>query len=224
MVCKVFDITVAATGVNEKTLQGIDQKMPYEKIYLHPWNHANYYPGARTMTVKLIFSPEDGKILGAQAVGGEGVERRIDVISLAIQKGSTVFDLEEAEMCYAPQFGSAKDPLNMAGMVAANVLHGDSPVTHWKEANQSQYYVVDVREPFEFAAGHFEGAANIPLSALRSRLAELPRDKEIIVYCRAGQRSYFATRILRQNGFSAKNISGGMITFTAPNLPISGNI
>jgi rhodanese-related sulfurtransferase len=107
----------------------------------------------------------------------------------------------------------------MAGMVAANVLRGDSPVTHWKEANQSQYYILDVREPFEFKAGHFEGASNIPLPVLRSRLAELPRDKEIMVYCAAGQRSYYATRILRQNGFSAKNISGGMTTFKSQNLP-----
>ncbi len=143
----------------------------------------------------------------------EGVEKRIDVISMAIQKGATVFDLEEAEMCYAPQFGSAKDPVNFAGMIAANILKGDSPVVHWKDLDKSQYYLLDVREPQEFNSGHVEGATNIPLPSLRARLNELPKNREIAAYCRVGQRSYYATRILIQNGFSAKNISGGITSF-----------
>jgi rhodanese-related sulfurtransferase len=116
-------------------------------------------------------------------------------------------------MCYAPQFGSAKDPVNFAGMIAANVLRGDSPLIHWKDFNQAAYYLLDVREPLEFSSGHVEGAVNIPLPALRARLNELPRDKDIAVYCGVGQRSYYATRILKQNGFSVKNISGGITSF-----------
>ena len=218
MVCKVFDITVAATGMNEKTLNrrkpgGLEEHC--EKIYLHPGHHVGYYPGAKPITIKLIFSTKDGRILGAQAVGEEGVERRIDVIAMAIQKGATVFDLEEAELCYAPQFGAAKDPVNIAGMIAANALRGDAPVAHWADVTSSQSYVLDVREPREFDHGHVEGASNIPLHSLRGRMSELPRDREILVYCAVGQRSYYASRALRLNGFSAKNISGGMKTHYA---------
>jgi NADPH-dependent 2,4-dienoyl-CoA reductase/sulfur reductase-like enzyme/rhodanese-related sulfurtransferase len=218
MVCKMLGLVVAATGVSEKTLQEIAKRIPYEKVYLHPFHHANYYPGAKAIDIKLIFSTKDGEILGAQAVGEEGVEKRIDVISMAIQKSATVFDLEEAEMCYAPQFGSAKDPVNMAGMVAANVLRGDSPVLHWPKADPSSYYVLDVREPSEFNAGHAEGSVNIPLPLLRRRIGEVPKNKEIAVYCLAGQRSYYATRILKQNGFTVKNISGGMLNFNTQKL------
>jgi rhodanese-related sulfurtransferase len=221
LVCKVFAATVAATGITERALQHLKKPIAYEKVYLHPSNHAAYYPGAKPINLKLLFSPADGKILGAQAVGEEGVEKRIDVISMAIQKGSTVFDLEEAEMCYAPQFGSAKDPVNMAGMVAANVLRGDSPVTHWNNIDPSRYFVLDVREPFEFKADHFEGAVNIPLPVLRNRLREIPRDKAVTVYCAAGQRSYYAARILIQNGYEVKNISGGMTTFNSQK-PVKG--
>jgi NADPH-dependent 2,4-dienoyl-CoA reductase/sulfur reductase-like enzyme/rhodanese-related sulfurtransferase len=218
LVCKIFEMTAAATGLSEKYLIEIGSKLPYQKVYLHPANHAGYYPGSKTITFKLIFSPEDGKILGAQAVGEEGCERRIDVISMAIQKGATVYDLEEAEMCYAPQFGSAKDPINIAGMIAANVLRNDSPVTHWDQIQNSGYYILDVREPSEFNSGHYEGAINIPLNSLRSKLGDLPKDREIRVYCAAGLRSYYATRILKQNGFSVKNISGGMATYRAQKL------
>jgi len=212
MVCKVFDITAAATGANEKVLRDSGKSTGYEKVYLHPGHHAGYYPGAKPISLKLIFSISDGQILGAQAVGQEGVDKRIDVISMAIQKGSTVFDLEEAEMCYAPQFGSAKDPVNMAGMVAANMLRGDNPIVHWENVDDSAF-ILDVREPFEFNQGHIEKAVNIPLSALRSKLNELPHDREIQVYCAAGQRSYYATRILSLNGFRVKNISGGWLTY-----------
>jgi NADPH-dependent 2,4-dienoyl-CoA reductase/sulfur reductase-like enzyme/rhodanese-related sulfurtransferase len=218
IVCKVFDITVAATGMSEKSINrskdgGLGEH--YEKIYLHPGHHVGYYPGAKPIIMKLIFSTEDGKILGAQAVGEEGVEKRIDVIAMAIQKGSTVFDLEEAELCYAPQFGAAKDPVNIAGMIAANVLRGDAPVAHWADVKSTEEYVLDVREPQEFSLGHVEGANNIPLHSLRDNMSKLPRDKEILVYCAVGQRSYYASRALRLNGFPAKNISGGMKIYHA---------
>jgi NADPH-dependent 2,4-dienoyl-CoA reductase/sulfur reductase-like enzyme/rhodanese-related sulfurtransferase len=222
MVCEVLGLTAAATGLNEKTLASLTYKLPFEKVYLHQGHHAAYYPGAKIMTIKLLFSTQDGKILGAQAIGEEGIERRIDVISIAIQKGSTVFDLEEAEMCYAPQFGSAKDPINFAGMVAANILRGDSPVTHWQSSDMSQYFLLDVREPGEFNSGHISGAINIPLPTLRNRLGELPRDQEIAVYCAVGQRSYYATRILKQNGFLVRNISGGFTSFRHQSM-IGGN-
>ena len=218
IVCKAFDITVAATGMSEKSLNRAKvhaQGQAYEKIYLHPGHHVGYYPGARPITMKLIFSTEDGKILGAQAVGEEGVEKRIDVIAMAIQKGATVFDLEEAELCYAPQFGAAKDPVNIAGMIAANALRGDAPVAHWADVRASQKHVLDVREPQEFDLGHAEGAHNIPLHSLRGRMSELPHDREILVYCAVGQRSYYASRALRLNGFSAKNISGGITNYGA---------
>jgi rhodanese-related sulfurtransferase len=218
IVCKAFDITVAATGMSERSLNRgkvRGQVGHYEKVYLHPGHHVGYYPGAKPITMKLIFSTEDGKILGAQAVGEEGVEKRIDVIAMAIQKGATVFDLEEAELCYAPQFGAAKDPVNIAGMIAANVLRGDAPVAHWPDVGSSQPYVLDVREPQEFALGHVEGAHSIPLHSLRDRMSELPRDREILVYCAVGQRSYYASRALRLNGFQAKNISGGMMSHRA---------
>jgi rhodanese-related sulfurtransferase len=193
------------------------RELPYEKIYLHPGHHVNYYPGAKPITIKLIFSREDGKILGAQAIGEEGVEKRIDVIAMAIQKGATVFDLEEAELCYAPQFGAAKDPVNIAGMIASNAMRGDAPVAHWSEVPSSEAYILDVRNPGEFKLGHAEGAINIPLNTLRDRMDDLPRDREILVYCAVGQRSYYASRALRLNGFQARNISGGIITSRAVN-------
>jgi len=218
IVCKVFNVTVAATGMSEKSLDRRKlngREEHYEKIYLHPGHHVGYYPGAKPITMKLIFATEDGKILGAQAVGEEGVEKRIDVIAMAIQKGATVFDLEEAELCYAPQFGAAKDPVNIAGMIAANALRGDAPVAHWADVSSPQAYVLDVREPQEFRLGHIKGAYNIPLHSLRDRVSEMPRDREILVYCAVGQRSYYASRALRLNGFSAKNISGGITNYPA---------
>jgi NADPH-dependent 2,4-dienoyl-CoA reductase/sulfur reductase-like enzyme/rhodanese-related sulfurtransferase len=217
-VCKVFNITVAATGVSERTLRRVGKASKvgeYEKIYLHPGHHVNYYPGAKPISIKLLFSPADGKVLGAQAVGEEGVDKRIDVISMAIQKGATVFDLEEAELCYAPQFGAAKDPVNVAGMIASNILRGDAGVAHWENIDGTQSTILDVREPGEFLMGHYDGAINIPLGTLRDRMGDLPRDKEILAYCSVGQRSYYASRALRLNGFEAKNISGGMTTYLA---------
>lgn len=211
-ICQIFDLTVASTGASEKTLKrfGISRAPAnYEKIYLHPGHHAGYYPGAKPMTVKLIFSFPDGKILGAQAIGERGIAKRIDVIATAIQMNATVFDLEEAELCYAPQFGTAKDPVNIAGMIAANALRGDAPVAHWESVGESSATVLDVREPAEYQAGHYEGAINIPLGTLRERMSELPQDEEVLTYCAVGQRSYYASRALRQYGFDARNISGG---------------
>jgi len=211
-VCGVFGLTVAMTGVSEKRLlQGKDAG--YAAVYLHPNDHASYYPGASEMHLKLILRRSDGRVLGAQAVGGQGVERRIDVISFAIQKGSTVFDLEEAELCYAPQFGMAKDPVNLAGMVAANVVRGDVRLAKWGELADCGAFLVDVREEEEFRRGSIDDAINIPLDQLRQRLSEIPNDRPIWVNCARGQRSYYAVRILQQYGFNASNLSGGYNTW-----------
>jgi len=211
-VCGAFGLTAAMTGANEKAIQaaGITG---YEKIYLHPVQHASYYPGAKPLHMKLLFSRADGKILGAQAVGEEGAERRIDVIAMAMQMGATVYDLEEAELCYAPQYGTAKDAVNFAGMIAANVLRNDVQQVSWGQVAASGALLVDVREPKEFEAGHVAGALSVPLSKLRSRLHELPRDREIWLYCGVGLRSYNACRVLLQNGFLVRNISGGFTSY-----------
>ena len=160
--------------------------------------------------MKVLFRRSDGRLLGAQAVGQDGVDKRIDAIAMAIQLGATVYDLEESELCYAPQFGSAKSPANFAGMVAADVLRGDMPLTHWTAL--ASEFLLDVRQPAELAMENVPGAVNIPLPELRARLGELPRDREILVFCRSGQRAYYATRILLQNGFKARNIGGGMLS------------
>ncbi len=211
-ICGVFDIAVASTGASEKSLKraGIDD---YGKVYLHPANHVGYYPGAKPINLKLLFRKSDGRILGAQAVGEAGVDRRIDVIATAIQFGGTVFDLEESELCYAPQFGGAKDPVNFAGMIAANSLRGDQPLADWKELLPESAVLLDVRDPDEFEEGHIDGAINLPLNELRARLDELPRDRELWLYCRVGQRGYYATRLLLQHGFRAKNLPGGYLTY-----------
>jgi NADPH-dependent 2,4-dienoyl-CoA reductase/sulfur reductase-like enzyme/rhodanese-related sulfurtransferase len=215
----VFDLTLAITGASEKRLRAAG--MRYEKSYIHVAHHAGYYPGAEMMTLKLLFDPESGRILGAQGVGKAGVDKRIDVLAMAIQKQATVLDLEEADLCYAPQYGSAKDPVNMAGFVAANVLRGDVDLSHWqqwidlRESGGELPLVVDVRSAAEAAAGAVPGSVNIPLGELRMRLGEVPRDREIWVHCGVGQRSYYAARILRQNGFQVRNLSGGMRSFQA---------
>jgi NADPH-dependent 2,4-dienoyl-CoA reductase/sulfur reductase-like enzyme/rhodanese-related sulfurtransferase len=205
----IFGATVATTGVNEKLLTRMGQK-DYEKVYLFPNSHAGYYPGAKTIVLKVIFRKSDGRLLGAQALGMDGVEKRIDALAMAIQMGATVYDLEEAELCYAPPFGSAKDPVNFAGMVPADVLRGDMPLCHWDSLGDG--FLLDVRNPPELAVEAVAGAFNIPLPELRARLGELPRDREILIICRSAQRAYYATRILLQNGFKAKNISGGMLS------------
>jgi rhodanese-related sulfurtransferase len=209
----VLGLTVATTGASEKGLRraGVTD---YGVVYLHPGHHAGYYPGATPIHLKLVYSREDGRVLGAQAVGHEGVDKRIDVIAAMIQMGGTAHDLAEAELCYAPQFGAAKDPVNVAGMMAANALRGDMPLAEWSALGRTDALLLDVREPDEFARGHLEGAVNVPLSALRRRLAEIPRGRELWVYCAAGQRAYFAQRLLRQLGHDARNLSGGFTTYT----------
>ncbi len=213
----LFGWTVASTGANEKRLLAND--VVYRKIYVHANHHAGYYPGAEPMALKILFDPESGRLLGAQAVGTAGVDKRIDVLAMAMQKHATVFDLEEAELCYAPQFGSAKDPVNLVGAAAANAVRGDVDVVYWEDwltaqnDARTQPVVVDVRNSDELASGTVPGARNIPLGELRMRLKELPRDREIWVHCGVGQRSYYASRILRQQGFQTRNLSGGLKSY-----------
>jgi len=206
----LFGAAVAWTGVSEKTLNRLGDT-DYEKIYIYPNSHAGYYPGAMPIAIKVIFRKSDGKLLGAQALGKDNIDKRISSFATLIQMGATVYDLEEAELCYAPPFGSAKDPVNFAGMVAANILRGDMQVSHWEEAKAG--FILDVREPIELAVESIPGAINIPLGQLRARLNELPKDKEIHVICRSGQRAYLATSLLKQNGFNAKNVAGGMLSY-----------
>jgi NADPH-dependent 2,4-dienoyl-CoA reductase/sulfur reductase-like enzyme/rhodanese-related sulfurtransferase len=211
----VFNRTAAITGASEKALQRA--KRPFHKVYVHPAHHAGYYPGAEPMTLKLLFAPESGRILGAQAVGGAGVDKRIDVLAVAIQAGMTVFDLEEMELAYAPQYGSAKDPINMAGFVAGGLLRGDHPqfdVSALLALPPSERpFLLDVRTPQEFSKGTIADAVNIPVDELRSRWQELPAGRQIAVFCQVGQRGYLATRILRQAGVNASNLSGGYRTY-----------
>ncbi|MHC1777976.1 MAG: FAD-dependent oxidoreductase [Lentimicrobium sp.] len=207
-ICKLFGAAIAQTGVSEKTLVRIGDS-DYEKIYIYPNSHAGYYPGAKMLVIKFLFRKSNGKVLGAQVLGEDGVTKRIDSFAMAIQMGCTIYDLEESELCYAPPFGSAKDPVNFAGMVAADILNGDMPIIHWDSVEGG--FLLDVRNPQELAVESVPGATNIPLPQLRSRLGELPRDRDIYVFCRSAQRSYYATRILLQNGFKVKNISGSML-------------
>ena len=213
----LFGLALATTGASEKTLRAAG--IAFEKTYTHSLHHAGYYPGAEQMTIKLLYAPDTGRLLGAQAVGQSGVDKRIDVLAMALQKGATVYDLEEAELSYAPQFGSAKDPVDIAGMVAANRLRGDVDVVHWEDWQRRQAaggelpLVIDVRPASAAAAGAVAGTVNIPLGELRSRLKELPRDREIWVHCTVGQTSYYAARVLMQNGFQVRNLSGGMVSF-----------
>jgi NADPH-dependent 2,4-dienoyl-CoA reductase/sulfur reductase-like enzyme/rhodanese-related sulfurtransferase len=212
-VCGVLGLTVAMTGATEKSLRrgGVDD---FEAVYLHPNQHVAYYPGAKPIHMKLLFRRSDGRVLGAQAAGEEDVARRIDVIAAAIQLEATVYDLEEMELCYAPQYGGAKDPVNFAGMIASNVMRGDVALASWPLTDNGGAMLLDVREPHEFCAASVPGSVNIPLSQLRSRLEELPREQEIQVICGVGQRAYYACRILAQYGFRARNVSGGFSTYS----------
>jgi rhodanese-related sulfurtransferase len=207
----LFGAAAAWTGVSEKTLAKIGDK-DFEKIYLFPNSHAGYYPGAKLIALKVVFRKSDGRLLGAQALGQDGpaVDKRISALASFLQMGATIYDLEEAELCYAPAFGSAKDAVNFAGMVAADILRGDMPLVHWNATDGG--FLLDVRQPQELDVERVPGAVNIPLGELRGRLGELPRDRELLVICRTAQRAYFATRILVQNGFKARNISGGMLS------------
>jgi NADPH-dependent 2,4-dienoyl-CoA reductase/sulfur reductase-like enzyme/rhodanese-related sulfurtransferase len=206
----LFGGAAAWTGASEKTLTRVGDQ-DFEKIYLFPNSHAGYYPGAKMIGLKVLFRKSNGRLLGAQALGEDAaaVDKRVSALAVAIQMRATVHDLEEAELCYAPQFGSAKDAVNFAGMVAADVLAGDMPIAHWGDTKDA--FVLDVRQPTELVVESLPGAVNIPLGQLRARLGELPRDREIMIVCRSAQRAYYATRILLQNGFRARNISGGML-------------
>ncbi len=213
-IVSVFDMTAAMTGQSEKAL--VQKQLPYEKIYTHPANHAGYFPGAEGMSIKLMFAPDTGKVLGAEIIGRSGVDKRIDVIAVAIQAGMTVEDLEEMELAYAPQYGSAKDPVNMAGFVAAGVLRGDHAIVHSNELHNEdfvEHFLLDVRTPSEFEAGHIKGSVNIPVDELRDRLDEIPCDQKIVAYCKVGLRGYIAERILIQSGFDVVNLSGGFTTY-----------
>ncbi len=212
-ICKIFDLAIGMTGLSEKVLKKIGRK--YSKIYVHPANHASYYPGAHPISCKLIFDPDDGTILGAQAAGMDGVDKRIDLLAMAIRGGLTVFDLQDIELCYAPPFGSAKDPVNYAGFVAANVIRGDMHVCYVEDVMnpREDQVILDVRNPNELEAGSIPGNINIPLDQIRSRLNELDKTKEYLVYCRVGLRGYLACRILEQNGFRCRNLTGGYKTY-----------
>jgi len=222
-ICKVFDMAAGSTGASEKSLRRAGRS--YEKIYLSHPSHAGYYPGAKPITLKLLFDPEDGKVLGAQVVGTEGVDKRIDVLAVAMRAAMTVFDLEHLELAYAPPYGSAKDPVNMAGFIAANVLRGDVGLVHSDEiarSDPSSQLILDVRTKKEYEKGHIPKALLIPLDELRDRLSELPRDKELLVYCATGLRSYFACRILTQKGYSCRNHTGGYPIYRDVNLTRPG--
>jgi NADPH-dependent 2,4-dienoyl-CoA reductase/sulfur reductase-like enzyme/rhodanese-related sulfurtransferase len=215
-VLRLFDLTAACTGASEKTLRKAG--IPFEAVHLHPASHAGYYPGAEPIALKLLFSPDTGRLLGAQAVGRDGVDKRIDVLATALKAGMTVDDLAELELAYAPPFGAAKDPVNLAGMAAENVLAGLVKVAQWHEIadlDPERTLLLDVREDAERRAGHIPGSVHIPLRELRSRLGELPRDREVIVYCQSGQRSYNACRILSQHGFRVRNLTGSYHTWKA---------
>ncbi|MGB5303023.1 MAG: FAD-dependent oxidoreductase [Gemmatimonadota bacterium] len=206
----LFGGAAAWTGINERTLERLGED-DYEKVFIFPNSHAGYFPGAKMIGMKILFRKSDGRLLGAQALGHDGpaVDKRISALAVALQMGATIYDLEEAELCYAPQFGSAKDPVNYAGMVAADVLRGDMPIAHWDGIGDA--FLLDVRQPVELVVESVPGAVNIPLPELRARLDELPKDREILIICRSAQRAYYATRILLQNGFNARNLSGGML-------------
>jgi NADPH-dependent 2,4-dienoyl-CoA reductase/sulfur reductase-like enzyme/peroxiredoxin family protein/TusA-related sulfurtransferase/rhodanese-related sulfurtransferase len=212
-ICKVFDVAIGMTGLSETQLRKLGRH--YEKVYVHPASHAGYYPGASRISLKLLFDPQNGKVLGAQAVGADGVDKRIDLAAMAIRAGLTVEDLAEQELCYAPPYGSAKDPINYAGFVASNVMSGDMPICHAADivSLRSDQYLLDVRTPAEVQAGTIPGAGNIPLDELRGRLGELPAGKEVLVFCAVGLRGYLACRILQQHGIACRNLSGGYLTY-----------
>ncbi|TCI51838.1 CoA-disulfide reductase [Exiguobacterium sp. SH5S13] len=214
-IAKVFDMTVASTGWNEKRLKAAGKE--FEAVHVHPGSHAGYYPGSTPVSLKLLFHPTTGEIYGAQGVGMNGVDKRIDVIATAIKGGLTVLDLPDLELSYAPPFSSAKDPVNMIGYVASNVILGDNEVVHWDEIDalvESGATLLDVRDESEHELGKIPGSINIPLNSLRDNLDSYSKDETIYVTCQVGLRGYLASRILRQNGFKVKNLSGGYKTWS----------
>ena len=213
-ILRMFGLTAGCTGASEKALLKVG--LPFRALHLHPGSHAGYYPGAEPIAMKLLFAPDSGKLLGAQAVGQDGVDKRIDVLATALKGGMTIHDLAELELAYAPPFGSAKDPVNLARTAAQNVVAGDVQLAQWNELaslDPTRTVLLDVRRAEERARGHIPGSIHIPLDELRSQLAELPRDRDIIVHCQSGQRSYFACRILAQHGFRVRNLTGSFRTW-----------
>jgi NADPH-dependent 2,4-dienoyl-CoA reductase/sulfur reductase-like enzyme/rhodanese-related sulfurtransferase len=214
-VAKVFDLTVATTGASEKTLR--KEGVPYKSVITHSSSHAGYYPDAQPMSIKTVYDPQDGRLLGAQIVGYEGVDKRIDLFAAIIRAGGTVWDLGELEHAYAPPYSSAKDPVNIAGFVAQNTLTGRSEHIHWNGVmgcDLNEICLLDVRSPEEYELGTIEGAVNVPTYELRERLEEVPRDKTVVVFCGIGLRAYHAERVLRQNGYKdVYNLSGGYKTY-----------
>tara|TARA_R110001583_G_scaffold6618_5_gene33605 strand:+ start:35080 stop:36783 length:1704 start_codon:yes stop_codon:yes gene_type:complete len=212
-ICKIFDLAIASTGKNEKQL--IKDNITFEKVYVHTASHASYYPGAEIVSFKMLFDPISGKILGAQAVGKDGIDKRIDIMAVAQRAGMTVDQLQHIELTYAPPFGSAKDVINQAAFVANNIIKGDAKAIHFDEIDNltDQQVLLDVRNPGELENGFIEGAINIPVDQLRHRLNELPKDKEIIIYCQVGLRGNVAYRQLVNNGFKARNLIGGYRTY-----------
>jgi len=220
-IAKVFDLTVAATGANAKLLQR--NNIPYTSSYTHGASNAGYYPGAVPMSIKILFDPENGKLLGAQIVGFNGVDKRIEMLEQVIQRGGTVYDLTELEHAYAPPYSSAKDPVNMAGFVAENILKGKSQIIQWRELAElpADTIRIDVRTRDEHKLGSIPGFINIPVDELREHLDELPKDKLIVVSCAVGLRGYLAYRILVQNGFkNVRNLSGGYKTWSVATAPV----
>ena len=220
-IAKVFDLTVAATGANAKLLQR--NNIPYTSSYTHGASNAGYYPGAVPMSIKILFDPENGKLLGAQIVGFNGVDKRIEMLEQVIQRGGTVYDLTELEHAYAPPYSSAKDPVNMAGFVAENILKGKSKIIQWRELAElpADTIRIDVRTRDEHKLGSIPGFINIPVDELREHLDELPKDKLIVVSCAVGLRGYLAYRILVQNGFkNVRNLSGGYKTWSVATAPV----
>lgn len=212
-ILKVFDLTAASTGINEKSLKNTD--ISFEKIYLYPNNHANYYPGATPLSIKVLFNKENKRILGAQCFGKEGVDKFIDVIATTLHFNGTIDDLKELELAYAPPFLSAKSPANMVGFIGDNILKNRLDqifVKDLKNYDNSKHFILDVRESLELVGGFFENSVNIPLSELRKRYNEIPKDKEIWTYCAVGLRGYLAERFLKQNGYNVKNVAGGYKT------------
>ena len=215
-VLRVFGLTAGCVGTNEKILRRLG--LPWQALYLHPFSHASYYPGATPVSIKILFAPDTGKLLGAAVLGQNGVDKRLDVLATALKAGMTVNDLAELELAYAPPFGSAKDPVNLAGMAAQNVLAGDVQLAQWSDLaklDRDRTVVLDVRSDQERQGGSIPDSLHIPLPQLRARLGELPRDKEIIVHCASGQRSYYACRTLNQRGFRTRNLAGSYRTWKA---------
>ncbi|MDO6542258.1 FAD-dependent oxidoreductase [Photobacterium sanguinicancri] len=212
-ICKIFDLAIASTGKNEKQLKrdGVN----YEKVFVHTASHASYYPGAEIVSFKMLFDPKTGKIFGAQAAGKDGVDKRIDIMAVAQRAGMTVEQLQHLELTYAPPYGSAKDVINQAAFVANNIIKGDATPIHFNEIDQltDNQVLLDVRNPAELENGYIAGALNIPVDQLRQRMNELPKDKEIIIYCQVGLRGNVAYRQLVNNGFKARNLIGGYRTY-----------